>query len=54
MLSGMKVIKLYAWEAAFEEKVERLRKEEVSGGICFNTVTYSVSSTSDDDSLTIR
>ncbi|GMR57481.1 hypothetical protein PMAYCL1PPCAC_27676, partial [Pristionchus mayeri] len=29
MLSGMKVIKLYAWESAFEEKIEKLRKEEV-------------------------
>ncbi|GMS78807.1 hypothetical protein PENTCL1PPCAC_982, partial [Pristionchus entomophagus] len=29
MLSGMKVIKLYAWESAFEEKIEKLRREEV-------------------------
>lgn len=43
MLSGMKVIKLYAWEAAFEEKIEKLRKEEVRDGICFTTFTYSAS-----------
>ncbi|GMR57486.1 hypothetical protein PMAYCL1PPCAC_27681, partial [Pristionchus mayeri] len=29
MFSGMKVIKLYAWEVTFEETIEKLRKEEV-------------------------
>lgn len=45
----MKVIKLYAWEAAFEEKIEKLRKEEVRR-ICFTTSSFEFD-TSDDAAL---
>ena len=29
ILDGMKVLKLYAWEKSFQEKVENIRKKEV-------------------------
>ncbi|KAH9499737.1 Multidrug resistance-associated protein 1 [Bulinus truncatus] len=57
VLSGIKVLKLYAWEGSFEQKVEEIRKEElkiIKKFSCviaalifmFNTMPYMVQLTS--------
>lgn len=48
ILSGIKVLKLYAWETSFEEQIQKIREKEmkvIKHIAYFSTVTWVISFT---------